>query len=388
MRHAPVRLPCVIPRLAALLCSAAVLACSSEDALPTSASPAPLDARPAAALEFGPATPVPVPADCPETVPAHVNARGVIVGFTGGPCFGDPNAQAFRLYPDGTFDSLPEPYGQPVSPIVIGPHDEVYAIVQNPDPNGGQLVAVIDAAGRLTWLPLPADGRSYGVSGHPNGRGTFVIYGGAPNGTVEFFLWNGRGRFEPLPMPPDGQLFQANGLNDRDEVVGTMYTGDRQYAATWSRRDGYTVLPLPSSALYGSTGDLIDNHGRVYGRTQVVKDSSCPDWSTGTTAPTVWNGRDTVRVLANVPVRCLTAVYWQAATDGGLAVGTLWGDPLSPSILTTFAFLATSDGRLALAPCTDCTAAGIDRHEVVVGKMPTDDRSAYRTVTWPVNTKP
>ena len=95
MRHAPVRLHCVIPRLAALLCSAAVLACSSEDALPTSATPAPLDARPAAALAFGPATPVPVPADCPETVPAHVNARGVIVGFTGGPCFGDSGSSSF-----------------------------------------------------------------------------------------------------------------------------------------------------------------------------------------------------------------------------------------------------------------------------------------------------
>jgi hypothetical protein len=132
------------------------------------------------------------------------------------------------------------------------------------------------------------------VVGRPNDRGTFVLRGGVPNGEVEHFLWNGRGQFEPLPMPPAGRRFQANGLNHHEVAVGTMYTVAQWYAATWSRRDGYTLLPQPWSAL-ASMGDLIDARGRVYGQTIApVEDTSCPYWRSGTHAqtPTVWNGRE------------------------------------------------------------------------------------------------
>jgi hypothetical protein len=396
MRPAPVRPPFVIPRLAALLCAVIALSCSSDDALPTSASPTPLDARPAAAITIGPVAPLPIPGDCPNAFPTDVNERGVIVGWAESPCFGTTNYQAFRLYLDGTWDSLPEPYGQRVTPLSIGPRGEVYALVQNPDPNAYWLVAMIDAAGRVTWLPLPTDGRDYSVVGRPNDRGTFVLNGGAPYGEPEYFLWNGRGLFEPLPMPRAGQRFQAAGLNDHGVVVGTIYEDTLAYAATWSRRQGYAVLPLPTAPVrvYGSMGDLIDSRGRVFGQTILAQtDSSCPYWRDGsqTLRPTAWDSRDVGRVLAGDRLRCRTNVLWREAPDAGLAVGTLVGDNPDASLAPTFAFVASSDGRLALAPCPDgwsCMGAGIDRQGTLVGHMIKADRSAYRAVSWTVNTKP
>jgi hypothetical protein len=395
MRHAPVRLPAVIPHLAALLCSALVLACSSDDTLPTGASPAPIDAR-QATITIGAPTPLPIPEECPNAIPMDVNERGVIAGFSVPSCFGANNSQTFRLYPDGTWDSLPEPYGQAVSPISIGRHDEVYALVPNPVPGGDWLVAVIDARGQVTWLPLPSDGRDYSVAGRPNDRGTFVIAGGVPYGEREYFLWNGRGQFEQLPMPPAGQRFVPSSLNDHDVVVGTMNEDTVSYAATWSRREGYAVLPLPTAPVrvYGSIGVLIDARGRVYGGTILaLTDSACPYWSTGsqTVKPTAWADRVTGRVLVGDQPRCRTNVLWQEATDGGLAVGYVVGDAPDASISPMFGFVASADGRITLAPCPDgwvCQAAGMNRHGSLVGHMIKTDRSAYRAVTWAVSTKP
>jgi hypothetical protein len=141
-------------------------------------------------------------------------------------------------------------------------------------------------------------------------------------------------------------------------------------------------------------GDLIDARGRVYGQTLIaVDDTSCPYWSSGMYAhtPTAWSGRDTVRVLANDQLHCRTNVLWQEATDGRLAVGTLVGDAPDASLSPSFAFVASADGRLALAPCVEgwsCMAAGIDRTGGLVGHMIRADRSAYRAVTWTVSTKP
>jgi hypothetical protein len=395
MRLAPTLPSSVNPRLAALLCGALLVACSSDDALPTSASPAPLDARPAAAITIGPATPLPIPADCPSAFPVDINERGVIVGWADAPCFGANNSQAFRLYPDGTWDSLPEPYGQRVSPLSIGPRGEVYALVQNPEPHAYWLVAMIDPANDVTWLPLPTDGRDYGVLGRPNDRGTFVLSGSVPYGVPEYFLWNGRGEFEPLPMPPAGQRFQAAGLNDHDVVVGTIYEDTLAYAATWSRRQGYTVLPLPTAPVrvYGSMGDLIDARGRVYGQTILAQtDTTCPYWRDGSQAlrPTTWDNRDVSRVLAGDQLRCRTNVLWREAPDGRFAVGILVGDAPDASLTPMFAFVASAEGRLALAPCPEgwsCMAAGIDRAGVLVGHMIAPDRSAYRAVSWTVSTK-
>jgi hypothetical protein len=83
------------------------------------------------------------------------------------------------------------------------------------------------------------------VVGRPNDRGTFVLRGGVPYGEPEYFLWNGRGQFEPLPMPPAGQRFQASGLNDHGVVVGTIYEDTASYAATWSRRAATPRSPCP-----------------------------------------------------------------------------------------------------------------------------------------------
>jgi hypothetical protein len=87
-----------------------------------------------------------------------VNERGTVVGWADF-CLGPGRQQAFRLYATGIYDSLPKPYGQAVHPISVGRHDEVYALVQNPDPNGDWLVAVIDANNRISWL-APADKRN------------------------------------------------------------------------------------------------------------------------------------------------------------------------------------------------------------------------------------
>ena len=220
MKLASVHSRLVIPRLGALLCGVFMLACSSDDALPTSSSPAPLDARPAATPTIGPAIPLPIPSECPSAIPVDVNERGVIVGWADAPCFGVTNSQAFRLYPDGTWDSLPEPNGQRVSPLSIGRRGDVYALVPDPDVNGHWLAVTIDEAGRLTWLPFPDDGSNYNVVGRPNDHGTFVLGGDASR----YYLWNGRGQLQPLPMPPAGQRFRASGLNDHEEVVGTMFT--------------------------------------------------------------------------------------------------------------------------------------------------------------------
>jgi hypothetical protein len=96
-------------------------------------------------------------------------------------------------------------------------------------------------------------------------------------------------------------------------------------------------------------------------------------------------------VLASEQPRCRNNVLWQEAPDGGLAVGTLVGDAPDDPISPMFAFVASSDGRLALAPCPDgwsCMGAGIDRQGTLVGHMIKADRSAYRAVSWTVNTKP
>jgi hypothetical protein len=94
---------------------------------------------------------------------------------------------------------------------------------RNPDPNGAWLVAVIDANNRISWLRFPRRRANLQHAGAPNDRGTFLIDGSVTYGTREYFLWNGLGKFEPLPPPPSGQRVDASGLNDREVVVGTMH---------------------------------------------------------------------------------------------------------------------------------------------------------------------
>ena len=373
------------------ICTAAILASCSADSPTTPTAAFGVDARAKPTLAITPPEQLPLPSGCPNFFPVGVNERGTVVGFSDF-CPGPGRQQAFRLYATGIYDSLPKPYGQAVHPISVGRHDEVYAQVQNPDPNGAWLVAVIDANNRISWLRFPADGRTYSTLGPPNDRGTFLIDGSVTYGTREYFLWNGLGKFEPLPPPPSGQRFDASGLNDREVVVGTIHAGDQAFAATWSRGEGYVVLPQPSSFVYGSWGAMIDARGRVYGQVLVpLADSTCPYWSPGvqTAVPAVWNGRDTVQLLATDLPRCRTNVWWRATADAGLAVGTLIGDapdlPLAPS----FAFVATVDGRVATAPCPvghSCQAAGIDRRGGMVGHMLDADRNGQPLV-WRVDAK-
>ncbi|HEY6249593.1 MAG TPA: hypothetical protein VI685_06505 [Candidatus Angelobacter sp.] len=210
-----------------------------------------------------------------------INDRGEAVGMaeTSAP---DPNGEDFCafgtkltcrpfLWREGHMSALPTLGGNNGSASDINNRGQIAGTAETTVADSGcpasapmhTILPVIWEEGKAQPLPT-VGGDPDGVAFAINARGQVVGESGICAGALHAILWE-RGTAIPLPDIGGGAL--AQGMNDRDQIVGTIGStdGTTEFAALWQNRVLTNLGTLPGDFAAIATG--INNRGQVVGST-------------------------------------------------------------------------------------------------------------------------
>jgi len=223
---------------------------------------------------------------------ALVVTAGIVVGIGGYlPGRGDAGTPA-----------PPDAIGVPATPVAPGPctverlalpAGAVGGGVNGGSPNGRYLagfVATRNDPGRPVWwdgnrvqrIPVGGTGEAKGV----NDSG--VVVGGS--GSVAWAYADGK--LTELPLPDGYTSAEANAINDRGQVTGVVFAGERVAAVVWHGTGARARVEVLSAPKGGAMGFSISDSGIVVGR---LNSGGLYRWDTrgqgGRLAPPAGTGR-------------------------------------------------------------------------------------------------
>ena len=209
-----------------------------------------------------------------------------------------------------------------------------------------------------------------------NNRGSVAGWSGTSMPAYYAFLWSKKTGMEDLgtlPVTPGYEsVFSswANGLNDRDFVVGgSWYDAERNHAFLWTRGDGMEDLGVPAGFVGSSDAYGINASGLVVGTaSEGVVEGAAPH-------AFLWTRLAGMTLLENLPgglysfargINNLDQVVGEAAGSGSdeCTHAVLWGRTGNVVDLGVW------------------NAAAVNDEAVVVGSLPTNagsDHAAYWT---------
>jgi len=386
----PIRIPTFPARLVvialALGTCSLLFACAKDEPTAPAAEASRGDAAlvPAGTLWLGPGRALPAPDGCGQVLATDINDDGVVVGTTF--LCPDGKAHAVRWDAAGTWIYLPEVNGLVLHPFDIANDGTITAYTER-QPVGHDHVYAVRPDGRIEELPLPDfPGSTLYVLAGPNAQGTLLLREEPTPGTSRFHLWKGHGRPVTIPEPATG-FFTPSDLNDRGDVAGTIRTGDTFEASTWHQGSGFRLLTAQSGAL-STSGDVIDNSGRVFGVTELSVPATCPVFGASVGRASIWSRATAPLLPSGDQFECAAAADFRDVTRDGLAAGALSYRTQEP---LNRAFIMAADGRWAIAPCEvsgvvateGCQGVAVNRTGTLVGTYISPPE--IRSVVWPLN---
>jgi uncharacterized membrane protein len=193
-----------------------------------------------------------------------MNSRGDPIGYSNAPALIGDNA--VRWDRRGRISRLPSDY---TTSSAVDINDSGVIAGQVYPGMYGQAVRW-SADGTITYLPVPPDAsisRAVAISA----QGTIAGQAYAPviGGPEYAVRWKLRGGVEVLDAVPGAHSWSLVGIDDHDQVVGTVTTGTGSWAVRWDSSGQVDPLPLPPGGI--SSGALyVGDQGVVLGVVQTT----------------------------------------------------------------------------------------------------------------------
>ncbi|MBC5799815.1 MAG: hypothetical protein GIW94_07580 [Candidatus Eremiobacteraeota bacterium] len=227
---------------------------------------------------------------------AGTNNVGQIVGWAENTtrdrtCTGSQVLQFKPAYwsPDGRIHQLPTLPGDPDgAATATNNQGQIVGISGTCDQAVGRYTArhaVIWHDGTVTNLGKLLGGVAWNTPTSINNRGDVVGFANLPGGDPgaihpQAFLWTASGGVTKLGALPGDQFSIANGINDRDQIVGVSFGGPSglQRAFLWQHgvMTDLNTLVLPGSHLYLNAASDINDRGAITGQATLQGTNETP----------------------------------------------------------------------------------------------------------------